>query len=151
MSNPIKNLESGFGYEIYPRTFNDTDANGVGDIKGIIEKLPYLSFLGINKIWICPIFVSPGVDCGYDVEDYFNIGNDFGTIEDLEELIAKARQYNIGILLDLVPNHCSNKHTLFQKALSGLNSEERDMFIFRDPKEDGTPPNNWLSHFGGPA
>lgn len=140
-----------FGYSIYPRTFSDSNADGVGDLKGIEEKLDYLSWLGISAIWLCPFFPSPGIDCGYDVSDYCNVDPELGTLEDFDSLVRAAHERDIAVFIDIVPNHCSDQHTLFQKALANPDGPERDLFIFRDPAPDGGPPNNWLSVFGGSA
>ncbi|MFN8016009.1 MAG: alpha-amylase family glycosyl hydrolase [Acidimicrobiia bacterium] len=143
--------ENRFGYEVYPRTFFDSNGDGIGDLSGIKEKLEYLSKLGIGAIWICPFYKSPLIDCGYDVSDYFDIDPEIGTIKDFENLISVAHDLDIAVLMDIVPNHTSDQHELFQKALADMNSPERDLFIFRDPKPDGSAPNNWLSVFGGSA
>lgn len=150
-TNNIKWWDYGFGYEIYPRTFNDSNDDGIGDLVGIIEKIPYLANLGVDAIWICPIYLSPGIDCGYDVADYYTIDPMFGTNEDFQKLLDTAHEHNIKVLIDIVPNHTSDQHELFQKALTSKDAPERDYFIFRDPKPDGSEPNNWLSVFGGSA
>lgn len=137
-------------YQIYPRSFKDSDGDGCGDIKGITEKLDYLKELGIDYIWSTPFFVSPQNDNGYDVADYYRIDPQFGTMKDLEELIQKAEQKGIGIMLDMVFNHTSTEHEWFQKALSG-DLKYKDYYIFRDGKENGEEPTNWQSKFGGSA
>lgn len=137
-------------YQIYPRSFYDSNNDGIGDIRGIIEKLDYLKNLGISILWICPIFKSPMDDNGYDVSDYYDINPEFGTKEDLEELIDKAKEKGIKILLDLVINHTSDEHDWFQEALKDPNSKYRDYYIFKRGK-NGLPPTNWRSHFGGSA
>ena len=135
-------------YQIYPRSFKDTNNDGVGDINGIIEKLPYLNSLGITMIWICPIFKSPMVDNGYDISDYKDINSEFGSLDDLETLLNKAKQYDIKIMLDLVVNHTSDEHEWFKAALNDPESPYRDYYIFKEGV-DGAPPNNWRSIFGG--
>lgn len=136
-------------YQIYPKSFKDTNHDGIGDIRGIIEKLPYLKLLGIEILWISPVYVSPFVDQGYDIADYEHIDPIFGTDEDFDELIAKAKELGIHIIMDLVVNHCSSEHIWFKKALADKNSEYRDYFYFRKGNEDGTPPDNLRSYFGG--
>ena len=133
-------------YQIYPKSFKDSNADGIGDINGIISKLDYLSYLGITMIWLSPIFKSPMVDNGYDVSDYRDIDPIFGTIEDFERLINEAAKYGIKIMLDLVLNHTSDEHPWFKEALSDKNSKYRDYYIF---KESVDVPNNWRSLFGG--
>lgn len=138
-------------YQIYPKSFNDTNGDGVGDLRGIIEKLDYLKDLGIDIIWISPMFTSPFVDQGYDISDYQGIAPIFGTMEDMDELIAEAKKRDMHILLDLVLNHCSDEHDWFQKALADLEGEYADYFHIVDEKEDGSMPSNWCSTFGGPT
>lgn len=137
-------------YQIYPQSFNDTNNDGIGDIKGISEKLDYLNDLGITAIWICPLFKSPLIDNGYDISDYQSVNDIFGNNEDLYELIEKAKSYNIKILLDLVINHTSDEHQWFRDALAYPDSKYRDYYIFKKGSKD-TPPNNWRSIFGGSA
>lgn len=135
-------------YQIYPKSFYDSNGDGIGDIKGITAKLDYLKSLGITMIWICPIFTSPMVDNGYDISDYKGIQPEFGTMEDLEELIAKAQAIGIKIILDLVVNHSSDEHEWFQEALKDPTSKYRDYYIFKQT-DGGKLPNNWRSIFGG--
>ncbi|MGM0240993.1 alpha-glucosidase [Enterococcus sp. AZ103] len=135
-------------YQIYPKSFYDSDNDGIGDIKGITQKLDYLVDLGVTMLWICPIFTSPMVDNGYDIADYKGIQTEFGSMADLEELIAAAKAKNIKIILDLVVNHSSDEHAWFQTALADADSPYRDYYIFKAGKE-GNPPNNWRSIFGG--
>lgn len=137
-------------YQIYPQSFNDENGDGIGDLKGITSKLDYLAELGVDVLWICPIFDSPMIDNGYDVADYRSVNPIFGTDADLDELIAEAGKRGMKILLDLVINHCSDRHRWFQAALQNPNSEEAGYFYFRDTDND-RPPNNWRSIFGGPA
>ncbi|MBO0898325.1 glycoside hydrolase family 13 protein [Arthrobacter sunyaminii] len=141
-------------YQIYPRSFRDLRGDGVGDLPGITAEIPALAELAIDAIWLSPFYRSPQKDAGYDVADYCSVDPIFGTMEDFDALVAKAGEYGIRVIVDLVPNHCSDQHPLFQAALAAEpGSPERDMFIFRDGTgENGeNPPNNWQSHFGGPA
>ena len=142
-------------YEIYPRSFQDTNADGVGDLKGITSRLDYLKDLGIDAIWIAPCFPSPLVDFGYDVSDYDAIDPQFGTLADMDQLIQEAKKRNIHILLDMVVNHTSDQHAWFKASRSSKTDAKRDWYIWRDGKmgADGKlgPPNNWHSVFGGPA
>ncbi|MGT2667038.1 alpha-glucosidase [Streptococcus rifensis] len=133
-------------YQIYPRSFYDSNQDGIGDIPGIIEKLDYLSDLGVTSLWICPIFQSPMADNGYDISDYFAISEEFGTLEDVKRLIAEAKARGIKIILDLVVNHTSDEHAWFQEALRDPKSKYRDYYIFKEGTE---APNNWRSIFGG--
>lgn len=135
-------------YQIYPKSFRDSNGDGIGDINGITEKLDYLNDLGITMIWICPIFKSPMVDNGYDISDYQDINPEFGTMEDFDELLEEAKKRDIKIIIDLVVNHTSDKHNWFKEAISNPNSKYRDYYIFKDGTE-GVPPNNWRSIFGG--
>ncbi len=138
------------GYQIYPRSFYDSNNDGIGDLNGITEKLDYLMDLGITLIWICPIFKSPMDDNGYDISDYFDVNPEFGTKEDLERLIAEAEKRGIKIILDLVINHTSDEHEWFLEALRNPESKYRNYYIFKRG-ENGLPPTNWRSHFGGSA
>ena len=137
-------------YQVYPQSFCDTNHDGIGDFNGIRSKLDYLKELGVNLIWINPCYQSPMVDNGYDISDYYQVNPMFGTNEDLDALIQEAKEKGIGVLLDLVVNDCSDEHPWFQKAVQDPESEEADYFIFKTT-EDGQPPNNWRSNFGGPA
>ena len=135
-------------YQIYPKSFLDTNADGIGDLRGIINKLDYLKSLGIDIIWISPIYPSPFVDQGYDISDYYGIDPAFGTMETFDELLAEAKKRNMYIVMDLVINHCSSQHPWFQKALADPYGEYGDYFYFREGK-NGNPPNNLRSYFGG--
>ena len=132
-------------YQIYPKSFKDSNHDGIGDIKGITSKLDYLKHLGVTMLWICPIFQSPMDDNGYDISDYFSLAPEFGTMEDLKELITKAKEKDIKIILDLVINHTSDEHAWFQEAIAHPESKYHDYYIF---KEGTQPPNNWRSVFG---
>ena len=135
-------------YQIYPKSFCDTNGDGIGDLKGVISKLDYLKALGIDMVWLSPVYSSPFVDQGYDIADYYAIAEQFGTMEDFDELLAEAKKRDIRIIMDLVINHCSDKHEWFQKALKDPYGEYADYFYFR-PGKDGNPPSNYRSYFGG--
>jgi alpha-glucosidase len=141
----------GIFYQVYPRSFQDTDGDGIGDIRGIIDRLPYLTELGIDAVWLSPIFPSPMADFGYDISDYIGIDPLFGTMEDFDELVATAHDAGLKLILDLVPNHTSDQHPWFIEAKSSRENPKRDWYIWRDPAPDGGPPNNWLAEFGGSA
>jgi alpha-glucosidase len=143
--------QRGVFYQIYPRSFQDSNGDGVGDINGIIHRLPYLQALGIDAIWLSPIFPSPMADFGYDVSDYTGVDSLFGAMEDLETLIHAAHRSGLKVLLDLVPNHSSDQHPWFVESRSSHDNAKRDWYIWRDPAAGGGPPNNWLSEFGGSA
>lgn len=137
-------------YQLYTKSFNDTDGNGLGDLKGVIEKLDYLQKLGIDMIWMNPFYPSPQNDNGYDISDYVDIDPSFGTMADFEELIEEAGKRNIEIMMDMVLNHTSTEHEWFQKALAG-DKYYQDFYYLRPAKADGSLPTNWHSKFGGPA
>ncbi len=138
-------------YQIYPRSFADSNGDGVGDLRGIIDRLDHLAWLGIDGIWLDPITVSPNADWGYDVADFFAVEPSLGTLADADELIAEAGRRGIRIILDLVPNHTSIEHPWFTASRSSRDDPKRDWFVWADPAPDGGPPNNWESNFGGPA
>lgn len=135
-------------YQIYPKSFKDSNHDGIGDIRGIIEKLDYLEELGVTLLWLCPIYKSPMDDNGYDISDYYDINPEFGTMADLEELISKAKAKGIKIIMDLVINHSSDEHEWFQEAIKNPDSKYHDYYIFKK-SVDGKEPNNWRSVFGG--
>ena len=135
-------------YQIYPKSFLDSNGDGIGDLRGIISKLDYLKDLGVDIIWLSPIYKSPFVDQGYDISDYYSIAEEFGTMEEFDELLAEAKKRNMYIIMDLVINHCSDKHEWFQKALADPDGEYADYFNFRKGK-NGNPPSNYRSYFGG--
>ena len=135
-------------YQIYPKSFQDSDGDGIGDLKGILSRLDYLKELGVDIIWISPIYASPFVDQGYDISDYYGIDPTFGTMEEFDELLAEAKKRDMYIVMDLVINHCSDKHEWFRKALEDPYGEYGDYFYFRKGK-DGLPPSNTRSYFGG--
>ncbi len=138
-------------YEIYPRSFADSNNDGIGDLNGITAKLDYLKDLGVDAIWITPCFPSPQVDFGYDVADYENIDPMYGTLADFDRLASEAKKRNIHIILDFVINHTSDQHAWFKESKSSRDNPKRDWYIWRDGKGPNQPPNNWLSTFGGPA
>tara|TARA_B100000674_G_scaffold497829_1_gene533078 strand:- start:1433 stop:3070 length:1638 start_codon:yes stop_codon:yes gene_type:complete len=138
-------------YQVYPRSYFDTSNNGIGDLKGIIQKLGYIKNLGVDAVWLSPFFKSPMKDMGYDVSDYTDIDPLFGNMDDFDELIARAHEYNLKIIIDQVLSHSSDQHPAFKDSKSSLDSEKSDWYVWADAKDDGTPPNNWLSVFGGPA
>lgn len=137
-------------YQIYPKSFYDSNEDGIGDIRGIIEKLDYLKDLGIDIIWISPVYPSPLKDQGYDISDYHSIDPRFGTMEDMDELLAETKKRNMYILMDLVINHCSDQHEWFQKALRDPYGKYGKYFYF-EKGHDGKLPTNWRSYFGGPV
>jgi alpha-glucosidase len=143
--------QSGIVYQIYPRSFYDRNGDGVGDLAGITAKLPYLQSLGIDAIWISPIFPSPMADFGYDVSDYTGIDPIFGNLDDFRELLAAAHDRGIRVILDFVPNHSSSEHPWFRASRASRENDKRDWYIWRDPAPGGGPPNNWRSVFGGSA
>src|SRR5262249_18469553 len=140
---------TGVIYQIYPRSFLDTNADGIGDLRGIRRRLPYLVELGIDAIWLSPIFVSPMRDFGYDIADYAAIDPIFGSMDDFDVLLTEAHSSGIRIILDLVPNHTSDEHQWFKQSSAARTSPKRDWYIWRDRAADGGVPNNWLSEFGG--
>ena len=137
-------------YQIYPRSFKDSNGDGIGDIPGIIEKLDYLKELGVNVLWISPMLESPQDDNGYDISDYRRIYNEYGTMEDYEKLLEEAHKRGIKILMDLVVNHTSDEHNWFIESRKSKDNPYRDYYIWRNPV-NGKEPNNWGSAFGGPA
>ncbi len=137
-------------YQIYPKSFQDSAARGTGDLKGIMARLDYLKTLGVDALWLTPVYVSPQIDNGYDIADYLAIDPAYGTMEDLEALLAAAHERDIRIVMDIVVNHTSTEHAWFKSALGDKNSPYRDYYIWRDPV-DGGVPNNWQSKFGGSA
>jgi oligo-1,6-glucosidase len=139
------------GYQVYPRSFCDSNGDGIGDIPGIISKLDHLQELGIGFIWLSPVYRSPMRDNGYDISDYYDIAPEFGTLEDFDQLVAQARARDIRIVMDLVVNHCSSDHAWFRKACETTDCAEHEFFYWRDPQPDGSPPDDQRACFGGPA
>ncbi len=150
-SEPDRWWQGGVFYQIYPRSFADSDGDGVGDLPGIIGRLDHLARLGVAGIWLSPVTCSPNRDWGYDVSDYRDVDPDYGTLADLDTLVAEAGGRGIRVLMDLVPNHTSDQHAWFVDALSGRDAAHRDYYVWTDPAPGGGPPNNWVSIFGGSA
>src|SRR6478735_4903978 len=141
----------GVVYQVYPRSFQDTNGDGVGDLKGISERLDYLAWLGVDAVWVSPIYPSPMADFGYDVSDHRDVHPLFGDLADFDRLVAAAHARGLKIILDFVPNHTSDQHPWFVESRSSRTDAKRDWYIWRDGKPDGSVPNNWASEFGGSA
>jgi alpha-glucosidase len=139
------------GYEIYLRSFADGDGDGIGDLSGLLQRLDYVSALGVDLLWITPFYPSPMADFGYDVADYTNVNPLYGDLALFDELVEAAHERNIRVVADIVPNHSSSEHAWFLDALTGPDAAHRDHYIWADPAADGGPPNNWVGYFGGPA
>ena len=150
-TRPERWWQSATGYQIYPRSFCDSDGDGIGDIPGIISRLDHLADLGIGVIWLSPVYASPMADMGYDIADYRAIAPEFGTMDDMDRLIAEARDRGIGIVMDLVVNHTSDRHAWFEAAKRDRGAPEHDLYIWREPGPDGAPPDDQQACFGGPA
>ncbi|WP_100374269.1 glycoside hydrolase family 13 protein [Bacillus sp. FJAT-45037] len=138
-------------YQVYPRSFMDSNGDGIGDLQGMIKKLDYIKSLGIDVIWICPMYRSPNDDNGYDISDYQDIMDDFGNMADFDQLLKEVHSRGMKLIIDLVINHTSDEHPWFVESRSSKNNPKRDWYIWRDPSEDGSEPNNWESIFNGPA
>lgn len=138
-------------YQIYPRSFQDSNGDGVGDLLGIVERLPYIASLGVDAIWISPFFTSPMKDFGYDVSDYCNVDQMFGTLADFDAVVDTAHALGVRVVIDLVLSHSSDQHPWFMESRTSRDNAKSNWYVWSDPKPDGTPPNNWLSIFGGPA
>jgi len=138
-------------YQIYPRSFQDSNGDGIGDLKGIIQRLPHVASLGVDAIWISPFFTSPMKDFGYDVSDYRDVDPMFGTLADFDALILAAHKLGLKVMIDLVLSHTSDQHPWFEESRQSHDNAKSNWYVWADPKDDGTPPNNWLSIFGGPA
>ena len=151
MTHPHSWWQVGVIYQIYPRSFLDSNGDGVGDLPGIVRKLDYLRWLGVDALWLSPIYPSPMADFGYDISNYTDVHPLFGTLENLDTLLQQAHQRDLKVILDFVPNHTSDEHPWFQEARSSRTNEQHDWYIWRDPAPDGGPPNNWISLFGGSA
>ena len=151
MAAPHHWWQRGVIYQVYPRSFQDANGDGVGDLPGITARLPYLHDLGVDALWISPIYPSPMADFGYDVSDYTDIHPLFGTLEDFDRLLAEAHARGLKVILDYVPNHTSDQHPWFLESRSSRDNPKRDWYLWRDPAPGGGPPNNWLAFFGGSA
>jgi len=151
MSEDYRWWQRGIVYQIYPRSFMDANGDGVGDLAGIVHKLEYLRWLGIDAVWLSPIYPSPMADFGYDVSDFEAVDPMFGTLEDFDALIAAAHARGLEVILDYIPNHSSHRHPWFEEARASRDNPRRDWYLWRDPAADGGPPTNWLSNFGGSA
>ena len=138
-------------YQIYPRSFLDTDGDGVGDLPGILARLDYIAALGVDAIWISPFFKSPMADFGYDIADYRDVDPLFGTLDDFDRLLEKAHALGLKVMIDQVLSHCSDQHAWFRESRASRDNPKADWFVWADAKPDGSPPNNWLSLFGGVA
>src|SRR5512138_898672 len=138
-------------YEIYPRSFNDSNGDGIGDLQGIIERLDYVASLGVDGVWVAPFFKSPMADFGYDVSDYREVDPMFGSMDDFDRLLARSHALGLKVIIDQVLSHTSNEHPWFKESRSSRDNPKADWYVWADPKDDGTPPNNWLSIFGGVA
>ncbi|WP_048430591.1 alpha-amylase family glycosyl hydrolase [Methylobacterium indicum] len=143
--------KAGIVYQVYPRSFQDTNGDGVGDLRGVTARLDYLAWLGVDAVWLSPVCRSPMADYGYDVSDYCDIDPLFGTLADFDALVAEAHRRRLRVIMDFVPNHTSQDHPWFREARASRDNPKRDWYIWRDPGPDGGPPNNWISNFGGPA
>lgn len=142
--------QTGVVYQIYPRSFKDSNGDGVGDLAGITEKLDHLSgILGVDAIWISPFYPSPMRDFGYDISDFTGVDPIFGTLEDFDRLVAEAHRRGLRVIVDHVPNHTSDEHLWFTESRSSKDSPKRDWYVWRDPKPSGSPPNNWIEETGG--
>lgn len=138
-------------YQIYPRSFQDSNGDGIGDLAGISRRLPYVAELGVDAICLSPVFTLPMRDMGYDVADYCGIDPLFGTMVDFDALLARAHDLRLKVIIDQVLSHASDQHPLFRQSRASRTNPVADWFVWTDPNPDGTPPNNWLSNFGGPA
>ncbi len=138
-------------YQIYPRSFQDSDGDGIGDLKGVTARLPYIAGLGVDAVWLSPFFTSPMDDMGYDVSDYCDVDPMFGTLHDFDVMLAEAHRLGLKVMIDQVLSHCSDQHVWFKESRISRDNPKTDWFVWADPNPDGTPPNNWLSVFGGPA
>ena len=143
--------EPGVIYQVYPRSFADSNGDGTGDIRGVIDRLDHLSWLGVDAIWLSPVFRSPMRDFGYDISDYCDVDPVFGTLADLDALVEEAHRRGIRVILDFVPNHTSDQHPWFVESRASRAGAKRDWYVWHDGRTDGSPPNNWLGMFGGSA
>jgi alpha-glucosidase len=143
--------QTGIIYQVYPRSFQDSDGDGIGDLPGIRQRLDYIESLNVKTVWLSPIYPSPMRDFGYDVADYCGIHPQFGSMADFDALLADVHSRDMKLVLDLVPNHTSDEHPWFIESRSSRDNPKREWYIWRDPAPGGGPPNNWLSYFGGRA
>lgn len=143
--------QRGVVYQVYPRSFRDSNGDGTGDLRGILERLDYCVSLGVDAVWLAPVFPSPMADFGYDISDYTNIAAVFGSLDVFDELVREARQRGLKLILDFVPNHTSDQHPWFEESRQSRTNPKRDWYLWDNPAADGGPPNNWLSNFGGSA
>jgi alpha-glucosidase len=143
--------QRGIIYQVYPRSFQDANGDGIGDLPGVAQRLDYLAWLGVDALWLSPFYPSPMADFGYDVADYCDVDPIFGTLADFDALVAAAHARFLRVIVDLVPNHTSHEHPWFRASRASRTSPQRDWYLWRDPAPDGGPPNNWLAHFGGSA
>ena len=143
--------QKGIIYQVYPRSFADSNGDGVGDLPGVLSRLDYLQWLGVDAVWLSPIYPSPMRDFGYDISDYCDVHPLFGTLADFDALLAETHRRGMKLVLDFVPNHTSDEHPWFRESRSSRTNAKRDWYLWRDPQSGGGPPNNWLSNFGGPA
>ena len=141
--------QQGVIYQIYPRSFKDSNGDGIGDLQGILSQLDYLSWLGVDAMWISPFYPSPMADFGYDITDYCNVDPTFGDLETFDMLLEQAHRRNLKVIIDCVPNHTSDQHPCFLESRRSRSHPKRDWYIWADPRPDGSPPNNWLSMLGG--
>ncbi len=151
MNNYYKWWQTGIIYQVYPRSFQDSNGDGIGDLNGVRQRLDHIQSLGIEAIWLSPIYPSPMHDFGYDVANYQDIHPMFGTMADFNALLADVHDRGMKLILDFVPNHTSDEHIWFKESRSSRDNPKRDWYIWSDPAPDGAPPNNWISFFGGPA
>ncbi|MCH1474481.1 MAG: alpha-amylase family glycosyl hydrolase, partial [Alphaproteobacteria bacterium] len=147
----LKWWETAVIYQIYPRSFQDSNGDGIGDLPGITSRLPYIANLGVDAIWISPFFASPQKDFGYDVSDYCAINPEYGTLADFDRMIERVHDLGMRLMIDVVPAHCSDQHRWFRESRQSLDNDKADWFHWVDPKPDGSAPTNWLSFFGGRA
>ena len=138
-------------YQVYPRSFQDTSEDGIGDLPGITQRLGHIAALGVDAVWVSPFFKSPQADFGYDVEAYREVDPLFGSLEDFDRLVARAHDLGLKVMIDMVLSHTSNRHPWFLESRRSRNNPKADWYVWADWRADGTPPNNWLSIFGGPA
>ncbi|MEP5176310.1 alpha-amylase family glycosyl hydrolase, partial [Marinobacter alexandrii] len=151
MTHSLPWWKGGIIYQIYPRSFLDSTGDGIGDLRGVTQKLSYVASLGVDAIWLSPFFTSPMKDFGYDVSDYRGVDPTFGTMDDYRALVAEAHRLGLKVIIDQVLSHTAESHPWFEESRASRDNPKADWFVWADPKPDGTPPNNWLSIFGGSA